>query len=96
MLQWWALGSLALLLADLGADSDAAQLGGAVLAADGRRPSFTAETARLADMLARVRTRLGGDRTEAAMRHGAALRRPEVVACARQAIAAARQRSARG
>jgi hypothetical protein len=92
MLQWWLLGGVAVLLADAGADRDAAVLAGAVLAASDHRPSFAADLARLAEALAAVRNRLGAEAVEAAIAQGAAMGQPAVVAHARRAVAAARAR----
>jgi len=92
LLQWWTLASLASLLAEIGEDTDAAVLAGAVEAGSQHRPRFEAETERLADALAGVRTRLGPDRTAAAMTTGAALDQPGAVAHARRALAAHRAR----
>lgn len=88
MLQWWLLGSVTVLLADIGADEDAAVLAGAVLAADEHRPLFAADSRRLADTLAAVTTRLGRERTDAALAAGAAMDHPAAVAHARRAVAA--------
>lgn len=93
MLQWWLLGSLAPLLAELGADGDAALLAGAVLTAGEHRPSFAGETARLVATLAAVRARLGAERTDAATAQGATLGQAAAVAHARAAIRAARRRN---
>jgi hypothetical protein len=93
MLQWWTLNGVAILLADVGADADAAVLAAAVLAADEHRPLFVMDTRRLADALVAVRTRLGSERTDAALALGAAMDQAAAVAHARRAVAAIRPRS---
>ena len=92
MLQWWTLNGVAILLADVGADVDAAVLAAAVLAADEHRPLFVMDTRRLADALVAVRTRLGSERTDAAIALGAAMDQAAAVAHATRAVAAIRSR----
>jgi predicted ATPase/DNA-binding SARP family transcriptional activator len=92
LVQWSVLGQLAVLLAELGADADAATLAGAVLAAGEHHPRFRAEATRLDEAVAVVRMRWGAGPTDSALDAGAALGLPEAVAHARRAITgAARQ-----
>ena len=86
LVQWSVLGPLAVLLAELGADADAATLAGAVLAAGEHHPRFRAEAARLDEAVAVVRARWGAGPTDSAFDAGAALDLPEAVAHARRAI----------
>jgi hypothetical protein len=91
--QWWMLLQLAVLLARIDADADAALLAGAVVAARDRYPTLAADVQRLDAALARIRRRLGPSRTDAALADGAALTRAATLSRARAAIQAARRRT---
>jgi predicted ATPase/DNA-binding SARP family transcriptional activator len=92
LVQWSLLGQLAVLLAELGADADAATLAGAVHAAGEHHPRFRAEATRLDEAVAIVRGRWGAGPTDSAFGAGAALGLLEAVAHARRAIARAARR----
>jgi hypothetical protein len=87
--QWWVLLSLAVLLADVGDDRDAALLAGAVRSHHRHQPAFVRDRQRLERALAAVRRRLGEEATDAASAEGARMSLPEALAAARQLIPAA-------
>jgi tetratricopeptide (TPR) repeat protein len=84
--QWWILLSLAVLLAGIGEDRDAALLAGAVLTNRGHQPALARDQRRLEDALAAVRARLGDDAAEAALAEGARLSFDDAVTRARRLI----------
>lgn len=90
--QWGMLLHLAELLARVGAEHDAALLAGAVLAARSRRPTLPRDAAPLREALDRVRAHVGGPETDNALAQGAAMPLGAVVAHAREAIRALRNR----
>jgi tetratricopeptide (TPR) repeat protein len=93
-MQWWVLAQVVVVLAALGRDRDAADLGAAVMAAGDRRPHVGTEEARLAAALDELRGRLGpGLMTPRSAGVGPGL--AEAVALARRAMAAAGVAAAR-
>ncbi|MCV2487758.1 winged helix-turn-helix domain-containing protein [Geodermatophilus sp. YIM 151500] len=84
--QWWVLLHLAVLLARLGAERDAALLAGAVLANLERLPELGREMAALDEACAALRRGLGPAATDAGLAAGAGMPVAAAVAHARAAI----------
>jgi predicted ATPase len=83
--QWWVLENLAVLLARIGENRDAALLAGAVIANRDRYPAFVRNEG-LEQAIRALRGRLGEAAVEASVGEGAALPFASAVALARAAI----------
>jgi predicted ATPase/DNA-binding SARP family transcriptional activator len=85
-MQWTTLRTLVELLTRLGRDADAALLLGAMTASATASPLVGADAARIAEVVATMRARLGDERFEALRARGAALSDSEAVAFALECV----------
>jgi hypothetical protein len=83
----WTLQQIVALLADLGCDHDAAVLAGALTSGSDARSALPVDAERLRVAMEGVRSRLGSDKTAAALDDGAALTSAEALAHTRRALA---------